>query len=264
MTIDHFSLNHSTRRSAVVAPHCPTPLIDSPKPVLLLGAPGVGKGTQADVLARLWKLPKISTGEILRANVARRTALGIRAKKIMKAGALVPDEVMTEMIADRLEAGDTARGFILDGFPRTIRQAEWLDAYLHVSQQGAVLEVVSLRMDREQLAKRVIHRRVCPLCKAVYNEELMPPVVAGVCDRDGSTLEQRSDDRLEVFIARLDVFSRETDPLIRFYENHEMFVAVDAGQSSALVTQDIIAGLERCHRQMEVRRLKVSYSVRAS
>lgn len=232
-------------------------------PVLLLGAPGAGKGTQADALADFWQVPKISTGDILRANVAGRTKLGTRAKKVMKTGGLVPDEVMMEMVATRLARPDAEHGFILDGFPRTIRQAEWFDEYLSADRRGAQLGIVSMSVDFEQLVKRVIHRRICPLCKAVYNEELMPPKRVGICDNDGSVLEQRNDDKPEVFKTRLDVFRRETEPLIQFYRDHDLFISIDAQAPPAAVTKAIVSGLTARREQAQVKRMQL-YSSLAS
>jgi adenylate kinase len=211
--------------------------------VLLLGAPGVGKGTQADTLAHLLGVPKISTGEILRSNVTNGTALGIEANKIMKLGGLVPDHIMTEMIANRLDQPDTVKGFILDGFPRTIRQAQWLNKYFNKWQRDAQFGIISLCMAPERIIERVIHRHVCPACKAVYNTLLMPPKRLGKCDKDGSELKRRADDCPAVFQRRLDLFKQETDPLIRYYRGHPRFMEVDADRPPSSVTQDIVSGL---------------------
>lgn len=225
--------------------------IGEPGPVLLLGAPGVGKGTQADRLAELWGVPKISTGEILRANVANGTPLGVQANRIMKLGGLVPDQIMTGMVANRLGYSDTAAGFILDGFPRTVHQAQWLDGYLSDHRKGAVLGIISMSMNFQGIVERVVHRRVCPLCKTVYNIELMPPKRMGRCDKDDAELIQRSDDSLEVFETRLDVFQRETEPLIQYYRSRSLFIEVDAEKPPSLVTRDIVAGLMNFRMQMD-------------
>jgi adenylate kinase len=260
MRLNQPRLNKGNGQLEVVLPHSnpATASAEAPGPVLLLGAPGAGKGTQADVLAELWGIPKISTGEILRRNVANGTALGLRAKKIMKDGGLVPDQVMMEMVADRLGLPDAAQGFILDGFPRTVPQAEWFDEYLNDHQPGTLLAIVNLSINLERLVSRVIHRRVCPLCRSAYNEELMPPKRAGICDRDGSVLEQRNDDRLEVFKTRLDVFRRETEPLIHFYRNHDLFLEVDAEVSPASVTAEIVSGLKSCRKRAEFEQMSCS------
>ena len=265
MRLNQPRLNKSDAQLEVVLshPNTVTAQANVPGPVLLLGAPGAGKGTQADLLAELWGIPKISTGDILRANVANGTALGVEAKRVMKDGELVPDQVMMEMVANRLSLADLVQGFILDGFPRTVRQAEWFDEYLDDKLQGALLAVVNLSIDLERLVSRVIHRRVCPLCKSVYNQELRPPKRVGICDRDNSVLEQRSDDRLQVFKTRLDVFRRETEPLIQFYRKHDLFLEVNAEKSPASVTKDIVSGLMVCRKRAEFERM-LSCSSRAS
>jgi adenylate kinase len=224
--------------------------VSEPGPVLLLGAPGVGKGTQAEKLAELWGVPTISTGEILRTNVANGTPLGIQANRIMKLGGLVPDQIMNGMVADRLGFADTASGFILDGFPRTVHQAEWLDRYLSDHREGAVLGIISMHMDFRGIVERVVNRRVCPLCKTVYNTHLMPPVRVGRCDKDDVELIQRSDDRLEVFETRLEVFKRETEPLIEYFRGRALFIEVDAEKPPSSVTRDIVAGLVSSRMQI--------------
>jgi adenylate kinase len=219
--------------------------IPEPGPLLLLGAPGVGKGTQADSLAKIWGVPKVSTGDILRANVADGTPPGLQAKRIMERGRLVPDEIMTEMVADRLGRADTALGFILDGFPRTIPQAMWLDGYLIDHRQRDVLGIVHLCMDFKGIVERIVHRRVCRLCKTLYNIQLKPPKRTGRCDKDDSELIQRSDDVLDVLQTRLDVFKRETEPLLQYYRCRSPFVQIEADQSPSIVTEAIIAALTR-------------------
>jgi adenylate kinase len=168
----------------------------------------------------------------------------------MKLGGLVPDAIMTEMVANRLSLSDTAMGFILDGFPRTVPQAQWLNEYLSDYRKGAVLGIISLYMDFDGIAERVAHRRVCPLCKATYNTRLMPPKRIGRCDKDGAELVRRGDDGVEVFEMRLDVFKHETEPLIHYYRGHSLFIEVDADKSPSLVTRDIVTGLTNYRMQM--------------
>ena len=220
-----------------------------PGPILLLGAPGVGKGTQAEILAKLWGIPKISTGEILRANVAGGTALGLQADEVMQSGGLVSDQVVTAMIANRLALSDTDAGFILDGFPRTVGQAQWLDGYLSAHRYGSMLGIISLRMDYERIIQRVAYRRICPLCKTVYNALLMPPRQIDRCDKDSTELEQRSDDRLEVFQMRLDLFQRENEPLVRYYRRHGVVIEIDAGREPSFITADIVFALTAFRRE---------------
>lgn len=214
-----------------------------PGPMLLLGPPGVGKGTQGNNLAKLWGVPTISTGQILRANIADGTALGAQATSIMKLGGLVPDHVITEMIADRLGLSDTSSGFILDGFPRTIGQAQWLNDYLSAHRPGGSLAVISMFMDPQRIIERLVHRRVCPRCESVYHAQYFPPKLAGRCDRDGFELETRSDDCLEIVMTRLEVFRRETEPLIHYYRNHALLMEINADRLPEEITSGIVLGL---------------------
>jgi adenylate kinase len=222
--------------------HNPAEILE-PGPLLLIGAPGVGKGTQADSLAKIWGVPKVSAGDILRANVADATTPGLRAKQIMERGGLVPDEIMTQMVVDRLGSTDTAPGFVLDGFPRTIPQAVWLDKYLIDHRPGDVLGIIHLCMDSDVIVERIAHRRVCPLCNTVYNIQLKPPKRTGRCDKDDTELIQRSDDGLDVLRTRLDVFKRETEPLLQYYRGHSPFVQIEADKPPSIVTEAIVAAL---------------------
>lgn len=212
----------------------------APGPVILLGAPGVGKGTQSETLAEIWRIPKISTGEILRANVKCGTALGIQAEMIMQRGELVPDEVITEMVASRISVSDAGAGFILDGFPRTVKQAQWLDGHLAAHRHFAPLTVINLHMEPRKILQRIVYRKTCPCCQAVYNTRLRPPRQKGKCDRDGSALVQRSDDSIEVFQERLNAFKRETEPLIDYYRKHRRFTTIAADRPAPIVTKNII------------------------
>jgi adenylate kinase len=153
-----------------------------PGPILLMGAPGVGKGTQAKELVKIWGIPQISTGDLLRANVAQGTPLGRTAKEIMGRGELVPDSLVNEMVAVRLQEPDTVGGYILDGFPRTLGQANWIDG--RISQQTGALPViaVSLQVNYNQLLRRITGRRICPVCQSIYNIYVNPSKVDGVCD----------------------------------------------------------------------------------
>ncbi len=179
-------------------------------PVILLGPPAAGKGTQAKLIADTFGIPQISTGDILRCNVAQGTELGKKAQAIMGRGDLVPDELVCDMVAERLLQADCATGFILDGFPRTVRQAEWLDAYLEkmragkqgdrVAQQACAAPVViRLIVDYNILLQRVTGRRSCPTCGRIYNVYFQPPKVQGICDVEGSPLTARPDDAEERF-----------------------------------------------------------------
>ena len=160
----------------------------APGPILLLGAPGVGKGTQAKELVKIWNIPQISTGDLLRANVSQGTELGKIAKEIMGRGELVPDTLVNEMVAIRLKQPDTAAGYILDGFPRTLPQANWLDGRLAVATGTLPVVAVSIQVEYNQLLRRITGRRNCPVCHAIYNIYGNPTKVEGICDVDGANL----------------------------------------------------------------------------
>jgi len=186
-------------------------------PVTLLGAPGAGKGTQAKLIARHYGIPHISTGDILRENVVRSTELGRKAKEVMERGELVSDDLVNGMVADRLRQPDCGRGFILDGFPRTVAQAEWLDQEL--AAKGNKLPPVGISVDvsYNQLLQRLTGRRTCPVDGKIYNVYLQPPKNDGLCDVCGMPLTQRKDDKEEVISERLKNYERQTLPLVEFY-----------------------------------------------
>ncbi len=181
--------------------------------LVLLGPPGSGKGTQGAKLAQALGVPRISTGDILRQNVAEGTELGRRAKVFMESGKLVPDDLVIAMTAERLKAPDARRGFILDGFPRTIAQAEAL------AKLTTVDAVVNLFLEPEELVKRSAGRRVCPTCASVYHVVTNPPRKPGVCDKCGSALVTRPDDREEVVRTRIETYERQTAPLVQYYKD---------------------------------------------
>jgi adenylate kinase len=195
--------------------------------MILIGAPGSGKGTQAKVLAERLDVPHISTGDILRDAVKRGTELGKKAAPIMASGALVPDELMIGIIADRLRQEDARKGFILDGFPRTVAQAEKLGAILRQGNGSDRLHVVYLSVPDEFIVRRIAARRSCPGCGAIYHLENSPPKVADVCDKCGSALVARPDDREEAVRPRLENFHRQTMPVVDFYRNEGTFIEVD-------------------------------------
>jgi adenylate kinase len=189
-------------------------------PVILLGAPGAGKGTQAKLIAQRYGVPQISTGDILRDNIARATELGKKADPIMKTGALVPDDLVLDMVEDRLSRPDCDRGFILDGFPRTVKQAEWLDHYLTLRKfAGRALApvVVNVEVSYNQLLQRLTGRRSCPVDGRIYNIYFQPPQKEGVCDSCGTPLVQRKDDKEEVISKRLKEYESQTLPLVDYY-----------------------------------------------
>ncbi len=224
-----------------------------PGPLLLLGAPGVGKGTQAQALMAEFGIPQISTGDLLRDHRARQTKLGMLAENLMSQGQLVPDDLVNEMVADRLSQPDTSRGYILDGFPRTLPQAEWLDTQLasgHLSK-GQTLPVValSIKVDYEQLLRRIVGRRTCPVCKSIYNIFFNPPRVEGICDVEGAALVQRSDDSEEVFAERMKAFEQQTAPVIEHYRSQGRFDEIEGDQSVEQVTASIKSALRRLRQE---------------
>jgi adenylate kinase len=185
--------------------------------LILLGPPGVGKGTQAQRLAEHFGIPQVSTGDMLRANVQDRTALGKQAEEIMTQGHLVPDEIILAMVEVRLRETDTAGGFILDGFPRTVPQAVGLDAIMQ-KLSVSLDAIISLEVNQELIRTRLSARRTCSQCHAVYNLMINPPKVMGMCDSCGGTeLVQRDDDRPETIKKRLDVYIEQTFPLLAYY-----------------------------------------------
>ena len=184
--------------------------------LILLGPPGAGKGTQAERLADELKVPHISTGDILRQAVADGTRLGLEAKKIMAAGELVSDEIMLGIIRERLARDDAARGYILDGYPRTLPQARSLRGLMDERSEPPVV-VANIDVDREELVRRISGRRSCPNCKAVFNVHAQPPKKPDVCDACGQKLVQRADDEESTVRQRLAVYERQTRPLLDYY-----------------------------------------------
>jgi adenylate kinase len=215
-----------------------------------LGAPGVGKGTQAKELVKLWGIPQISTGDLLRANVAQGTSLGRVAKEIMGRGELVPDSLVDEMVAVRLAQPDTANGYILDGFPRTLGQAGWLDGRLAErakTQGGSWLPViaVSIQVDYNQLLRRITGRRNCPVCQSIYNVYVHPAKKDGICDIEGAALVQRADDTEEVFKGRMRAYEALTAPVIEHYRAMGRFAEVDGDRPIEVIAAGIVAAVER-------------------
>jgi adenylate kinase len=209
-----------------------------PGPVLLLGAPGVGKGTQAKALMAAYGIPQISTGDLLRANIADGTELGKAAKSLMDQGQLVPDDLVNQMVADRLTQPDTRRGYILDGFPRTLNQAEWLDTQLDHDSKILPVVAISIVVSYDQLLHRITGRRISPAGR-IYNIYSNAPKVPGICDVDGSVLVQRPDDSEAVFTERMKTFETQTAPVIEHYRRQGRFKEIDGDHSVEQVTADI-------------------------
>ena len=206
--------------------------------LILLGPPGAGKGTQAEILNKKLGIPTISTGNILRAAVNNGTPVGLKAKEYMDAGKLVPDEVIIGVISERLAEADCQNGFILDGVPRTIPQAEALE------KAGISFDaVVSIEISDEEIVERMAGRRVCTACGAPYHVKNMPPKVEGVCDACGGKLEARADDKPEVVRDRLQVYHKETAPLKDFYAARNLLKTVDNQPTVAETTTAILNAL---------------------
>jgi adenylate kinase len=201
-----------------------------PGPILLLGAPGVGKGTQAKELVKLWGIPQISTGDLLRSNVAQGTHLG---------------KIVNEMVAARLEQPDTANGYILDGFPRTLGQAGWLDGRLAARVAGLPVVAVSIQVDYNQLLRRITGRRNCPVCQSIYNVYGKPPLRDGFCDADGAALVQRADDTEKVFAERMRAYEALTAPVVEHYRAAGRFAEVDGDRAIEDIAPGIVAAVER-------------------
>ena len=223
----------------------PVGLGTGPGRILLLGPPGVGKGTQAREMERLWGIPHISTGDVLRANVTQGTSLGRAAQKIMKRGELVPDSLVCEIVATRLQEPDTFCGYILDGFPRTLGQAVWLDSRLAELGHGSSIIAVGIRMEHKHLLRRITGRRTCPVCQTVYNVYLNPPKRDGLCDIDGAALVQRTDDAEQVFEERVRAYEMLTAPVVEHYRTLGRFVGVNGARPIGEIAAEIAGAVDR-------------------
>lgn len=216
-----------------------------PGPVLLLGAPGVGKGTQAQRIVRRFLIPQISTGDLLRDHVRRETALGTQAKQLMDAGNLVPDDVVNGMVAERLQHPDTLRGYILDGFPRTKSQSEWLDGELLQSRADLPLVALQIQVPQTELLQRITGRRICQTCQHIFNIYSNPPKQEGLCDEDGSSLEHRSDDTEAAFYTRMAEYDTKTSAVVRHYGAHGRFHEINGLGAIADVESRLIGSLRK-------------------
>ncbi|MDD4899526.1 MAG: adenylate kinase [Candidatus Omnitrophica bacterium] len=207
--------------------------------IILLGPPGAGKGTQAKVLSQRLNLVHISTGDLLRQNVSKATQLGLEAKDYMNKGALVPDTLVTSMLSERFNQEDVKKGFILDGYPRTLKQAESLDVLLK-EKQYKIDKVFYLDTSEKIVVQRLSGRLVCSKCSANFHKTNMPPKKDMVCDACGASLYQRQDDKEETIKKRLQVYQQESAPLIEYYKSKGKLVRVDSDQDANVVLEEII------------------------
>ena len=206
--------------------------------LVFIGPPGVGKGTYAAAVSQRFGIPHISTGDMIREEIRKGSELGRRLKEYVERGLLVPDKIVTEMVRERLSREDCKRGFILDGYPRTLKQAEELDRIVTID---LVLNFVALD---EVIIDRISGRRVCRVCGAIYHVRYMPPKVPGVCDRCGDPLYQREDDKPEVVARRLEVYRQQFAPIIEYYRRRGILVDVDANEQAEVVVPRVLKLLE--------------------
>lgn len=210
--------------------------------IILLGPPGAGKGTQAAGIVEKYNIPHISTGDIFRKNIKEGTELGKKAKGFIDQGLLVPDELTVGLVTDRISQPDCKNGFMLDGFPRNVAQAQHLDKYL--KEVGISLDkVVNIEVDKDILVGRAVGRRICKSCGATYHVEFKPPKVDGVCDVCGGELYQRADDNEETVSKRIQVYLDETKPLVNYYSQEGIIANINGQQSIDKVFADIVNAL---------------------
>ena len=215
--------------------------------IIMLGAPGTGKGTIAGILSKELNIPQVSTGDIFRKNIAEKTDLGRLAEGYISKGQLVPDDVTVKLVEDRLKKDDAQNGVILDGFPRTVAQAEALDAILKNSNNKVDI-TINLTTPEEEIIERIINRRICSKCKRVYNLVLNPPKQEGICDKCGTELTARADDNEETIKSRLQTYFKQTSPLVDYYDKKDNLYSATVSQSinkmGPEVAQDIITYLK--------------------
>ncbi|MFB3920088.1 MAG: adenylate kinase [Terriglobia bacterium] len=214
-----------------------------PRALIFLGAPGAGKGTQAREISKAFGIPQISTGDILRESVKKGTALGLAAKARMEAGQLVPDEVVCGIVDERISEQDCAAGFILDGFPRTIPQAEFVDRALAAKGKGSP-QVINIAVDQDVLMKRLTGRRTCSICGEIYNIYFGPPKQEGVCDKEGGKLLQRADDNENTIRQRLVAYENQTSPLIEYYRKKSLLHDVNGNRDPEPIAQELVQFLK--------------------
>jgi adenylate kinase len=216
----------------------------APKFIVMLGAPGAGKGTQARMLSEKLGIPQVSSGDIFRENLKNQTPLGLLAKQYMDKGELVPDGLTIDMVMDRLSRTDAVHGAVLDGFPRTLAQADALDKALE-SKGFGITVVPLLEVSDQAVIDRLAGRRVCRDCQAMYHVEFTPPAVAGTCDKCGGELYRRADDEPETVRNRLFVYYKQTAPLIGYYYAHHLLVSLDGDRPIEQVKTDLVSAVHR-------------------
>ncbi len=209
-----------------------------PHAFIFLGAPGAGKGTQAREVSKHYGIPQISTGDILRDAVSRKTPLGLAAKARMEAGELVPDEVVEGIVEERINQPDCREGFILDGFPRTISQAQFVDRILAAKGEGRPL-VLDIEVSEEVLLKRHTGRATCSVCGEIFNIYFNPPKVEGICDKDGGKLLRRADDNEATIRQRLEAYHKQTSPLIEYYRSQGVLLALDGNKEPEAIAKGL-------------------------
>lgn len=211
--------------------------------VILLGAPGAGKGTQAKILIKKFGVPQVSTGDILRSAVKEGTPMGLKAKAFMESGGLVPDDVVIGIVKERLVKEDCSKGFILDGFPRTVAQADALSEML-LGLNKNINHVIAISVEKDELLKRITGRRTCKGCGAGYHIHFDPPTVSGKCNDCGAELYQRDDDKEETMLRRLEVYEAQTSPLTDYYQDLGLLRSISGTGNIEEIQQRLLAALE--------------------
>lgn len=210
--------------------------------LILLGPPGAGKGTQASAIVEKYNIPHISTGDIFRANIKEKTELGKQIEEYLNKGLLVPDELVVSIVKDRISKEDCKNGFLLDGFPRTVAQAEALDEELK-NMSLTIDKVINIQADKDLLIERIIGRRICRDCGATYHIKFSPTKKEGICDKCGGELYQREDDKLETVEKRIEVYTEQTKPLIDYYAKKGLLLNVDGTKDKKEVFEYIVKSL---------------------
>lgn len=212
--------------------------------LILLGPPGAGKGTQAKIIVEKLNIPHISTGDIFRHNISNDTSLGVEAKKYMDRGHLVPDDITNRMVEERLSRDDCKNGFLLDGYPRTINQAKFLEDLFKRNNKNIDL-VIKVELKEEEILRRLTNRRVCGNCGAVYHLISNPPAKTGFCNKCGKEICHRADDKEDVILSRIKVYNEQTKPLVEFYTEQKKIFKINGKKDMEVVNKEIMSALEK-------------------